>query len=380
MADQNRQVTARAPPEYNLKQCFTVWNKQFRNYCELLNINAANRYRTLLSFLDPESFIIVENLNLTNAQRADIFNNDTFRLIKGALAQRESNIPPGYALKYRKQKEGEKLEKYAQELEKLAYEAFPDDQNIRQNRTLIESFISGIRNDELAIKLLELEFDSLTDAVNRAVQFFQALQTRRFIKTESDFRPTMEKVYNITDSEPESNTVAKVSNIKNSTTFESQKPVDNAVTEPYPKFPTGQQPMNPFQFQWPNYTAYQYPYQLAQNPYNIPTAMAPFFGPNNMNNTQFRYPKKPQFQNQRQRNTNIICHFCQKRGHIKSECFSFLRLRSRATQPNNTTPLIKCTYCDKKGHVAANCWLLVGKPKNESEQAYNSKNPFRPGQ
>ena len=380
MADQNRQVTARAPPEYTLKQCFTVWNKQFRNYCELLNINAANRYRTLLSFLDPESFTIVENLNLTNAQRADIFNNETFRLIKGALTQRESNIPPGYALKYRKQKEGEKLEKYAQELEKLAYEAFPDDQNIRQNRTLIESFISGIRNDELAIKLLELEFDNLTDAVNRAVQFFQALQTRRFIKTESDFRPTMEKVYNITDTEPVSNTVAKVNNIKNLAPTEPQKPVSNAVTEPYPNISTGQQQMQPFPFQWPNYTAYQYPYQYAQNPYQMPTVMPPYLGPHNMNNAQFRHPKKPHFQNRRQRDPNIICHFCQKPGHIKTECFSFLRLKSQATQPNNSRPLIKCSYCNKNGHVAADCWLLVGKPNDANKQANNSKNPFRPTQ
>ena len=69
--------------------------------------------------------------------------------------------------------------------------------NIRQNRTLIESFISGIRNDELAIKLLEENFQNLGQAIERAVHYYQALQTRRFIKTESDFRPSLEKVYNV---------------------------------------------------------------------------------------------------------------------------------------------------------------------------------------
>ena len=219
-------ITAKHPPEFSLKQSYSTWSKQFRNYCELLQIPNNTRYRTLLCFLDPESFTIVENLNLEQAQRDDIFANATHQLLKNALSTRESQIPPGYALKFRKQKEGEGIEKYAAELEKLALEAYPDDQNIRQNRNLIESFISGIRNDELAIKLLQENFENLGQAITTAVQYFQALQTRRFIKTESDFRPAMEKVYNISKENQESSST----NAVNSTNNNSNK--DQAVQNP----------------------------------------------------------------------------------------------------------------------------------------------------
>ena len=153
-AQQRPASIARHPPEFSIsKHSYPIWAKQFRNYCELLQIQNNQRYRTLLSFLDPDSFTIVENLALTQAQRADIFEDEPARLIKNALSQRETKIPPGYELKFRKQGENESIEKFASELEKLASEAYPNDQNIRQNTVLIQSFISGVRNDELAIKL-----------------------------------------------------------------------------------------------------------------------------------------------------------------------------------------------------------------------------------
>ena len=68
MADQNRAAVniAKSPEQYKLKNNFPAWLKQFRNYVELLNINANQVYRTFLSFMDEESFGIIENLNLTN--------------------------------------------------------------------------------------------------------------------------------------------------------------------------------------------------------------------------------------------------------------------------------------------------------------------------
>ena len=237
-------ATARHPSEFTMKDCFTTWFKQFRNYCELLNVPANTRYRTLLSFLDPECFTIVENLALPDETRADIFHADTQRALKDALSRRESRFPAGYAMGYRKQKEGECIEKYASELEKLALEACPDVQNIRANRNLIECFISGIRDDELAIKLLEENFNNLTEAINRAVHYQQALQTRRFIKTETDFRPTMEKVYNISPDE-----LAKI----NTTNPKPEPATQQLAPSPGP---------NSNRYQNPNFQ----PYGYVQNP------------------------------------------------------------------------------------------------------------------
>ena len=182
-------TVARAPEEFTLKQNFGTWIKQFRNYSELLNVPANQIYRTLLSFLDPECFTLVEGLQLNQAEQQAPLEGAVYRRLKEALKSRENRINPGYLLKYRKQKEGESIEKYAEELIKLAQEVYPEDENIRQNPQLIASFVGGINNDELAIKMLQENFDNLNVAIQAAVHFFQALQTRRFIKTETDFRP-----------------------------------------------------------------------------------------------------------------------------------------------------------------------------------------------
>ena len=135
---------ARHAQEFSIsKHNYPIWAKQFRNYCELLQVQENQLDRTLLSFLDPELFTIAEYLALTQAHRANIFADEPARLIKNALCQRETKIPPGYELKSRKQGENESITKFASELEKLALEAYPNEQKIRQNRVLIQSFISG---------------------------------------------------------------------------------------------------------------------------------------------------------------------------------------------------------------------------------------------
>ena len=131
MADQNQNAAvvqqnrnpvvniAKSPEQYRLKNNFPCWLKQFRNYIELLNVPANNIYRTFLSFMDDESFAIVENVALNQAQRNDFFDNETQTLIRTAIKNRQGErVPAEYMLRFRKQKEGESVEQYANELEK----------------------------------------------------------------------------------------------------------------------------------------------------------------------------------------------------------------------------------------------------------------------
>ena len=48
------------------------------------------------------------------------------------------------------------------------------------------------------------------------------------------------------------------------------------------------------------------------------------------------------------RNSNIICNFCGKRGHIASACF---QKKQDELKRNNI-----CSKCNKKGHFPADCW------------------------
>ena len=382
-----QRAVARAPEEYSLKHNFTTWVKQFRNYTELLNVPVNQTYRTLLSFLNPECFNLVEALALPQDQREALFDGATFRRLKEALRSRENRINPGYLLKYRKQKEGESIEKYAEELIKLAEEVYPEDQNIRQNAQLIGSFVGGVNNDELAIKLLQENYDNLNLAVEAAVHYFQALQTRRFIKTETDFRPVLEKVYAIRETEQESvNTVhqaqpetpqtAQCNSTQNRqskqnlpTAGDHHRTSTNVQDNNKPFVQQSWQPQ--FQMMPPNYPQYNHNmYQAPVMPQWYNSNQQMYGGPQYQG---FPPPTWQQSQGQRSNgNRSVTCFYCSKKGHYKRDCRKLQADQSNQNhgynQQSQNRQQKHCTYCDKRGHTADQCWHLKNQVA-QNEQA-----------
>ena len=398
MGDQNqRMALAKHPSVFTLKQNFSTWFKQFRNFCDLCQVPDNTRFRTLLSFLDQECFILVENLNLTEAQRANIQDNAVYVLIKNALKSTDSRVPPGYELKYRKQKDSESIEQYAAALESLAMDAYPNEQDIRANRNLIECFISGVKNDELAIKLLQNQFDNFTQVINMAKQYFQALQTRRFIKTESEFRPTLEKVYNVSDENDEVNVLSKSDQHSKQAEAAINTNIDqrprynqNFQFQGRPQAENMQQRSTPWSGRNNNWSQNQMG-NPQDTPWTTPTYTTPYNDTGNMQRFesngygQYNYmnnaspsPNNSGLYNQNRRSRqNVICFFCQKPGHYKTECFSYLRM-IREQNHQNQQQVDTCSYCGKRGHKAANCWALLGKNDTRNPNQGSLKNPFRP--
>jgi hypothetical protein len=377
-ANQRAGLIAKSPETYKLKLNYQSWLKQFRNYTELLNVPANNIYRTFLSFLDEETFGIVEALNLDNARRADFYDNETQVVIRDAIKNRQGErIPAEYMLRFRKQREGESIEKYAAELEKMALEAFPDEQDIRANRQLIQSFLMGVRNDELGVKLLEETFDSLTDAVNAAARHCKALQTRRYIRKETEGQ-VLEKVYHTTCQNCTSTGTSNATNEHTvNATNEGQgqqvikQPVINAGKEvPNQYWNAGhhiQSPLTVNQFQHQGgYNRMQHPNQF-NNPIHYQYR----------GSSQQRYPYR---QNTDKR--GIQCYNCHKYGHYKYECWA---LKNGQGSNQQAAPRSKhyCSYCSKRGHSVQTCWHLN---KTESggaivqtpnENLAQNTNPFR---
>ena len=185
MADQNVNIApiARQPSIFKMGMDFPTWFRQFVNYCVITNTPAAQRFGVMCSFLDSSAFTTVENLRLANDIRADI--TAAFEPLRIALHSPDSRIPARFAIRHRAQREEESLDEFVRELEKLARNAFPDDNNIRANQTLIDAFISGLRSDELSIKLLQRNFANVTEALNEAKEFLSARDTRKYLKRNS---------------------------------------------------------------------------------------------------------------------------------------------------------------------------------------------------
>ena len=184
MADQvNIAPIARQPSIFKMGMDFPTWFRQFLNYCTITNTPAAQRFGVMCSFLDSPAFTTIENLRLADDIRADI--NAAFEHLRVALHSTDSRIPARFAIRHRAQREEESLDEFARELEKLARNAFPEDNNIRANQSLIDAFISGLRSDELSIKLLQRNFQNVTEALNEAKEYLSARDTRKYLKRNS---------------------------------------------------------------------------------------------------------------------------------------------------------------------------------------------------
>ena len=201
MADQNQQPPAdpvppavggahvavpnrlivRQPSDYKFGTDFPSWYRQFWNYCTYVAVAQAVRFQLLLSFLDINAFNIVENLGFEEDEKLNLQN--CYERIKNALKQTKDRLLPRFSLHHRKQKKDETMEQYALELQKIAAQAYPDDQNIRNNGDLIECFITGLTDDGLSIKLLQNrpDFNTLTDALEAANNYLSAIQTRKAV-------------------------------------------------------------------------------------------------------------------------------------------------------------------------------------------------------
>jgi hypothetical protein len=349
MAEQQNRAAvniAKSPEQYKLKNNFPSWLKQFRNYAELLNINPNNVYRTFLSFMDDDSFGVIENLNLTNEQRNDFFDNATQVLVRTAIKNRQGErVPAEYMLRFRKQHDGESVEQYANELEKMALEAFPDDDNIRENRQLIQSFLMGVRNDELGVKLLEDNFQNLTQAVNAAARHCKALQTRRYIRKESEAQ-VLEKVYQVSCKNCSCN--SSDANTPKPDAVNMALPLGFSQQNQKPgNIQPTQNPANAFQY------SSQQPLIVGNSPqYRLP---APYVRARNE-----RAPR--QYRDKR----NIQCYYCQKYGHYSNECWERMRTQNQPQQRKY------CTYCGKFGHLAENCWYLN---KTDGNGQQSNENP-----
>lgn len=345
-----QRIVARVPEEYKLKNSFAAWIKQFQNYTELVNVPAGNLYRTFLSFMNDEAFAVVEAAGLDDAQKLALFDNLT--PVREAMKARQGErIPAEYMLSLRKQEEGESIEQFAAVLERMAAEAYPQDQDIRANRQLIQCFIMGIRSDELGVKLLGENFNNLTDAIVTAAQYYKALQTRRFIKRGgTETTAVSEKVYNIGTS----NCSGCNCNRNNDSQVNAvQKTVMRTEKQSATPMNT---PSNQWQFNHGQQMATQMPTQV---PVQVPQMAMPQMMSGHGNwPMQYQQNMQPMMGNQQPRRK--ICSNCQKTGHTIENCWAINGRPDGYSQGYNQNwgQQKDCTYCNKRGHTAADCWHL----------------------
>ena len=167
---------ARQPPQFeHSKDDFSSWYAVYANFARAMGIAPANQFTTLTTYLDKDAFATVHNLELADAVTAD---PDQYRpLLEQALARDEDEVPPRLALRYRTQQPGESLSAFSLELQKLAGRAGRNNAD-----DLIDTFCAGVREDSLSLELLRTDFNTLAEALQKAISITNAKRIRSLVR------------------------------------------------------------------------------------------------------------------------------------------------------------------------------------------------------
>ena len=171
------QAFIRKPSEFKHDCDFSVWYAQFSNFAKAAKIEKANQFVALCSYLDNQSFAIVQSLEIKDTDQADPAKYKP--VLEKALGLQDK-IPPRLALKYRTQGQDESLSDFAMALCKLATKAGISE--VSKEEVLVDSFCTGVLEQDLSVKLLESDFANLSLALSQAQKIESASQIRKFVR------------------------------------------------------------------------------------------------------------------------------------------------------------------------------------------------------
>ena len=339
-------IAARQPNPYQSGTNFKVWFDQFINFCETVKVGkedpttTATDFKLFLTFLDPKSFHVVQNLKIGADEQKDL--KACFPKLSKALATEEHAIPARISIKYRTQKMVETLIEFAFQLELLGLQAFPDarDEPAKQ-RAMVDSFCLGVTDNSLSVKLLEGEFTTIDDALQAALKYLQAQDIKQYVAANSRTQNCGNDTEILTNKAIVSNTtrndnISSITNDLQNTqiasdkngdkhTYQNQFPPKNDRRYPYqgpfsqnigpnktrPEFPSKYNTAPPEDHVYPGYAYNQRRRQFS-----------PRFS---MQNQPIR-PNKPVFRNNLpQRRNNFpekLCYYCRKPNHVIRTCFA----------------------------------------------------------
>ena len=322
-AENNRVlVVIRQPPEFKLEGegSFSDWYAQYSNFATAMAIADADRFTSLITYLDTAAFTIANGLQLTDEQKAD---PEVFKpLLEAALKRESDKIPPMIALRYRTQKPTESLSQFARELGQIANKTDLD--NEAKEMLLVDSFRTGVRDSALSVKLLEQRFDTLNLALESALDIERASRIRNFVH------------------------VSKPASSDDQADLEIL--VANDATTPAPE------PQGMPQLPWGHVNA-----TSNQNTGSV-GAQAPLGNPGRDANNAINYlPQQALYQNQNYR---------------RNDSYQSNNQHSYRRGPINHTDTRSCYYCGIRGHLIKVCRKRT---RDEEQQASNQQQHFREG-
>ena len=160
-----------APKNYAVNQNFRIWLERFNTFADLANISRTQRKQQLLSRLENQAYVAVNNLHLSEEISYEEF-------CTAAIGRFHHITKEDYKLqlKSRVQAGSESFEAYADVLQELAFNAFPSGCHEWQDDTAKDQFLVGIRVSETIRQQLAMSSPKNLGEAVRKVRQLQAAQ------------------------------------------------------------------------------------------------------------------------------------------------------------------------------------------------------------
>ena len=381
----NQAIYVQKPPRHEYPDDFELFFRQFKTFVRNIKCEPASQYDLLLGFLDKKAYQLVESILFTETEKTAIEANIDAALPKLKIALTPPNkMPPKIELKFRKQGQNESLNDFGFAIQHLGTSAFgPEAQT---NGQVIDAFCIGIRSPGLSAKLLEAEFNTLSEAIAFATNKESAQTIKKFVV---DNRTGELVGVSVLQMDEAVNNVAELTDQAQTqrpqqmqNTYPSQRPqqIQNIsqrrqqMQNTYPsQRPQQIQNISQRRQQMQNTYPSQRPQQM-QNTYRYPSQRAPH---NHYQQQSSVTPQRYEFSTLNNRggahrgehhqqstrtavnNNHVQCYSCKGYGHYSNSC---PRKNSSKT----------CYYCGKPGHLQRIC--LKRQNDEQFDQWGNSRN------
>jgi len=162
-------VQVQAPKNFSVGQNFRIWLERFQSYANLVNLSVDQLRPQLLSRLDHQAYTAVANLHLAETLPYEDFC--------AAISRRFNNTSREdfkMQLRSRVQKSQEAAEAFADLLQELALNAYPDSGHQLQEEMALDQFQVGVALDENLRQQLYISAPKTLEEALRTVRQLKA--------------------------------------------------------------------------------------------------------------------------------------------------------------------------------------------------------------
>lgn len=170
-----KKITVKQPEMYKTSKSIKNYVKLWDNYARIMNMTGTQTIQSFYTFVDEE---VQEKLGELSDNEQKTWK-DFKDLVLKTLEKPASKTAMRHKLRALKQGRDESVLEYKEKLEKIANQAYAEGQNKEKDDALKDALASGLRNDEVAIKIIGKETWSFKDSVDYAMSRENSVTARK---------------------------------------------------------------------------------------------------------------------------------------------------------------------------------------------------------